>query len=99
MEMPVALFDRGNPQRNTSQAKWYEQIRADHMRLAPGKPGMPLVGADEVETAAMCLAAGAHEIKLPPEGSFSSARTAGRGRGIRCGSRAAVLAESSSPRS
>ena len=79
MEMPVALFDRGNPQRNTSQAKWYEQIRADHMRLAPGKPGMPLVGADEVETAAMCLAAGAHEIKLPPRGLIQLCKNCRKG--------------------
>lgn len=68
MGVPVAIFSRGNPDRNSSAAKWYEQLRIDHMRLSPGRPDMPLVGSTEIETAAMCRAAGAHEIKLPPRG-------------------------------
>lgn len=60
--MPVQIFDRADPHRNRSQSKWFEQIREDHMKLSPGKPGMPM-RTDEDR-----LAAGCHEIKLPPRG-------------------------------
>jgi hypothetical protein len=56
--MPVQIYDRSDPNRNRSQAKWFEQLREDHMRLEPGHPGLPL------KTDAQRAAAGAHEIKL-----------------------------------
>lgn len=77
--MPVAIFDRGNPDRNRSTAKWFDQLRSDYMRLAPGRPGMPLVGIDDVETAALCKAAGAHETKLPPRGIIQLCKNCRKG--------------------
>ena len=63
--MPVAVFDRKNPQRTNSSAKWWEQIREDQLRLEPGHPEQPLDHGDFV---AACRAAGVHETKLPERG-------------------------------
>ena len=59
---PVRIFDRADPLRSRGQAKWYDQLRADHLKLTPGKPGLPLSTDDERN------AAGVHEVKLPPRG-------------------------------
>ena len=87
---PVAIFDRSNPDRNRSAAKWFEQLRDEHMRLEPGHPGMPLVGTDPAQTAAMRRAAGCHEVKLPERGIIQLCRHCRRGTRdslwlVRCG--------------
>jgi hypothetical protein len=58
--MPVQIFDRADPNRNRTHLKWFDQLRADHMRLTPGRPGMPM--KTDVER----LAAGVHEVELQP---------------------------------
>jgi hypothetical protein len=34
--MPVQVFNRSDPSRNKSQAKWFTQLREEHLRLEPG---------------------------------------------------------------
>jgi hypothetical protein len=34
--MPVAIFSRSEPNRNSTHVKWFEQLRIDHLRLKSG---------------------------------------------------------------
>lgn len=65
--MPVRIYDRGNPDRNRSQLKWFEQLRLDHLRLRPGRPDVPLSPKPE-QRAKDRVVAGVHEVKLPERG-------------------------------
>lgn len=71
--MPVQVFSRSDPNRMNNQAKWYDQIRYDHLRLTPGQPGM------RIKTEKERLAAGVHEIVLPERGIVQLCKSCRKG--------------------